>query len=114
MHRGGLTFPSALYIMERPIFLVLHKAFHQVAGYDVAYCPCGMDVQLFLSYDAAMKAAVAWCEAMAKRVEVLESVGEISKAAAQYGDLVAQIVGNGCTDGFSRRVGCEIYQKYVL
>lgn len=100
--------------MERPIFLVLHKAFHQVAGFDVAYCNCGMDVQLYLSYDAAMKAAIAWCEAMAKRVEVLESVGEISKAAAQYGDLVAQIVGNGCTDGFCRRVGCEIYQKYVL
>lgn len=73
-----------------------------------------MDVQLFLSYDAAMKAAVTWCNAMAKRVEVLESVGEISKAAAQYGDLVAQIVGNECTDGFSKRIGCEIYQKYVL
>jgi hypothetical protein len=100
--------------MERPIFVVLRKAFHQVAGYDVSYCPCGQDVQLFLSYDAAMKAALAWCHATAKRVEVCESLGEISRASAQYGDLVAQIVGNECTDRFSKRIGCEIYQKYVL
>lgn len=73
-----------------------------------------MDVELFLSYDEAMKAAIAWCEAMARDVVVLKSVGKISKGAAQYDDLVAQIVGNGCTDGFSSRVGCEIYQKYVL
>lgn len=100
--------------MEKPIFLVLHLGFHPVLGCEVAYCPCGQDVQLFLSYDAAMKAAIAWCGAMAKRVEVLESVGEISKAAAQCDDLVAQIVGDCCTDGFCRRIGCEIYQKYAL
>lgn len=101
-------------VMKRPVFLVLRKAFHTLSGVDVAFCPDGMDVQLFLSYDAAMKAALAWCHATAKRVEVCESLGEISRAAAQYSDMVAQIVGNECTDGFSKRIGCEIYQKYVL
>lgn len=100
--------------MERPLFVVLRKAFHALEGYDVAFCPDGGDVRLFFSYDSALKDALAWCNACARDVETVMSLGEISKPSAQYADIVAQIVGYRCFDKAVRRVSVEILQKYVL
>lgn len=100
--------------MERPVFVVLKKAFHILHGYHVAYCPDGSDVELFFDYAKALASAKNWCHAQAGGVKVLTDVGELSRASAQYDDLCARIVGERCFDSGTERVGVEIYQKYVL
>lgn len=100
--------------MERPIFVVLRKGFHTVNGFDVAFCPDGMDVRLFFDYAKALEDAKAWCECFADDVEILSDCGELSRAAANYDDLCAQVVGCRCSVPFYTRVGAEVYQKYIL
>lgn len=100
--------------MEKPIFVVLVKGFHTVNGFDVAYCPAGADVRLFSDYSQALQNAKSWCECNAHDVEVLSDYGELSHAAAQYDNLCAQVVGTRCFASCYKRVGAEVYQKYVL
>lgn len=114
LHRGGLTFPFAVYIMENPIFVVLRKYFYAVNGIDTPFTPDGGDIMLFGSYEAAKEHALTWCGRMARRVSLLCDCGELSAAACQCDYLVLQCVGHECYDNWCVRVGCEVYQKYVL
>lgn len=100
--------------MERPVFVVLRKAFHILHGFHVAYCPDGGDVELFFSYEKAFKSAENWCHAQARDVEVFMNLGELSRASAQYSDICAEIIGKRCFDSGTERVCVEIFQKYVL
>lgn len=100
--------------MEKPIFVVLRKYFYVVNGIDTPFTPDGGDIMLFGSYEAAKAHALTWCGRLARRVSTLCDCGELSAAACQCDNLVMQCVGRECHDNMYVRVGCEVYQKYVL
>lgn len=114
MHRGGLTSPSAVYIMEKPIFVVLRKYFYEKNGIDTPFTPDGSDVMLFGSYDDAKEYALSWCGRLARRVSTPVDCGELSAVACQSATLVLHCIGLECYVKMYARVSAEIYQKYVL
>ncbi len=100
--------------MEKPIFVVLRKYYHDVRGVYSPYSPDGGDVLLFDTYEAAKDNALTWCSQMARSVLTLCECGELSPSACLTDNLVMQLVGKDCYDaGFSRLI-IEVYQKYVL
>lgn len=114
LHRKEITSPFALYIMEKPVFVVLRKYYHVVGGVVAPFSPDGGDILLFGSYDAAKASAIKWCGQLSPRVSTLCDCGELSAAACQCDNLVMQCRGNECFDNAYVRVVAEVYQKYVL
>lgn len=94
--------------------MLLRKCFYVSSGVDVCFTPDGGDIELFSSYDDAKLYALSWCELMAREVSTYRDSGELSEAERQCDDLVMWCVGRDCYDRMYSRVGCEIYQKYVL
>lgn len=114
MHRGGLTFPSALLVMNKPVFVVLRKYYHFVYEVVAPFSPDGGDILLFSSYDAAKESALTFCSRMASQVSAFCDCGELTPSACQCDNLVMQCFGWECFDDAYVRVVAEIYQKYVL
>ena len=100
--------------MNKPVFVVLRKFYHASHGSLRAFSSDGADILLFDNYDVASKSALQWCERFAKSVSTLCDIGELPESACQIDNLVMQCVGQNCFDVSYMRVGCEIYQKYVL
>lgn len=114
MQCEGLTSPFAVYIMEKPVFVVLRKYFHVVNGACVPFVLDGGDVELFGTYDAAKESALKWCENLAHDVFTYCDIGELPAAPCQYDNLVLQCIGSECSVPCIVRVVAEVYQKYVL
>ena len=109
-----MTSPFAVFIMKKPIFVVLRKYFSSAKGFDTPFTSDGGDISLFDSFDDARDAALSWCSRWAKSVSVLRDCGELSDAACQCDNWVFQCVGTDCTYPLYVRVVADIFQKYVL
>lgn len=114
MQCEGITSPFAVYIMEKPVFVVLKKYFHVVNGIDTPFTPDGGDIMLFGSYDEAKESALKWCEYFSHDVFTYCDNGELPAAPCNYDNLVMQCVGSKCYELHLVRVVAEVYQKYVL
>lgn len=100
--------------MEKPVFVLSRKYFHITAGVHTPFTPSSVDLQLFSSFDKAREAALFWAYSQGKDVVELINVGQLSRASAQYDDLVFSVSVHHCFTDLYVTVGAEIYQKYVL
>lgn len=109
-----MTSPFAVYIMEKPIFVVLRKYFRLVDGVHTPFCPAGSDIAVFASFEEAKVSVMRWAVDMGKEQHVLCDWGELPRPACECDELVFSVSVSHCFTQVFANVGADILQKYVL